>query len=421
MSSKENRLPDAPTLATLGVCIYLVGFASPVPSQLPLLLFVGFAVLSALRGGPNIAPVPRMLSGSVVLFLLATGASMLFSFDRPRSLALSAAWIPGVLLFVVISERLRSANWIRVLYACLTFVALALASTLLGAAALYGRNPHEWIADLGMPVLVVPNDANFLALLCPLALVLLLDRPRSAQGVLAGAAIFAVALLIAVFSSRGAALTLAVSLVLAGGLLRPRLGATLGVALAVGFVVIDGLQGFALASKFTRVVDTRISLWLLAWEMFLDAPWLGHGPNTYKTLYPTYLQLMQFPDWVKLDPWGGAVPWAHNLYLELLAERGLLGLATFVGMLGTGLAIAIRTLREGTGDVRLLVAGALASLCGFLFSGLYETSLIRVWAVVLLCTLLGAIGSLAGLQSGNETKNDTPAHRSQGSQSTKLD
>lgn len=416
MSPKESSLPDAPTLATLGVCIYLVGFASPVPSQLPLLLFVVFAVFSSFRGGARVGSAPRPLTWSVALFLLTTAASVFFSLDRPRSLALSAAWIPGVLVFVVISERVRSANRIRVLYACLAFVAFALAATLLAAAALYGRNPHDWLSAMQMPVLVVPNDVNFLALLCPLALVLLIDKPRSVQGILAGATIFLVALVIGVFASRGAALTLAVSLVVAGGLFRPRLGVAVGVAIAVGFVVIDGFQGFALASKFfTRVADTRISLWLMAWEMFLNAPWLGHGPHTFKTLYPIYLELVQFPDWVELDPWGGAVPWAHNLYLELLAERGILGFAAFAGMVGTGLAIAIRVSRQRTGEVGLLASGALASLCGFLFSGLYETSLIRIWAVVLLCALLGAIGSLSSLprvpDETNTRKRTRPARR----------
>lgn len=404
MSQDQNAITDAPALAALGVCIYLVGFASPIPSQLPLVLFALLAVLSAFRRGASEPSVPRTLGWLLALFLLTAAASVFTSLDRPRSLALSAAWVPGVLLFVVISEGLRSAKWIRLLYACLALVALALSCTLLIATALYGPNPHDWLATMGLPVLVVPNDANFLALLCPLALTLLLDRPRSAQGLLGGAAIVGVMLLIAVFTSRGAALTLAVSLVVAGGLFRPRLGAALGLALATGLLVVDGVQGFPLLSKFaTGVVDTRISLWIIAWEMFLDAPWLGCGPATYKTLYPAYLELVQFPDWVEFDPWGGAVPWAHNLYLELLGERGGVGFAAFAAMFGTALAIAIRTWRTQTGEVKLLTSGALASLCGFLFSGIYETSLIRVWAVVLLCTLLGAINSLSSMPTPDES------------------
>ena len=160
----------------------------------------------------------------------------------------------------------------------------------------YERAPG--FGRMGLPVLVVPNDANFLALLCPLAL-------------------------------------------------------------TTGFLVLDGVQGFPLLSKFAdRVVDTRISLWIMAW--------------------------------------------AHNLYLELLAERGIFGFAAFAALLGTALAVALRTWQKQTGEVKLLTAGALASLCGFLFSGIYETSLIRVWAVVLLCTLLGTIGSLASLPEPGE-------------------
>ena len=83
--------------------------------------------------------------------------------------------------------------------------------------------------------------------------------------------------------------------------------------------------------------------------MFQNAPWLGNGPSTYKTLYPVYIQTMNFPEWVVMDPWGGAVPWAHNLYLELLAERGMDPVAVPLADGGEGTTLAlISQLQVGT-------------------------------------------------------------------------
>ena len=406
MPSQASRLPDAPMLALLGVCIYLVGFAFPIPWQLPLLLFVALAVLAVLsEGATKRRPAPRILTIAVAIFLLATVASVLGSRDPSRSLALSAAWVPGALLFVVIGERIRLLDHVRILFVAMVAVALLLSIWLLVATGVYGTNPHEWLQGQGIPVLVVPNDCNFLALLTPLALVLVLEKPRSPQAILGILAIVAVALVIAVFTSRGAALTMGVSLVAAAGLARPRLAWAVVAVLLVGFLVVDGVMGFALTSKFTRVVDSRISLWLMAWEMFLHAPWLGQGPATFRVLYPLYLEIVPFPDWVVMDPWGGPVPWAHNLYLELLAERGVVGFVAFSGMIAAGLTVSGRLLRRhGAGPISWWAAGATASLLGFLFSGLYETSLVRIWAVVLLLSLLGILASLSVLGGTVATK-----------------
>ena len=110
---------------------------------------------------------------------------------------------------------------------------------------------------------------------------------------------------------------------------------------------------------------------------------------------------------------GGAVPWAHNLYLELLAERGVIGFLAFFGMLGSGLFVAFNVQQDRSPAARFLQAGAAASLCGYAVSGLYETSLVRIWAVVLLLTLLGVAGSLANLSSAT----DPARRRSRGAQS----
>ncbi len=398
---KRKKKPagvDASQWATVGVCLFLLGFAAPIPSQLPLIALVGFALLATFfeaKPGRVGAPIPLMLA--VAVFLVSTGLSLFFSVDRERSLELSASWIPGVLLFVVISERLRSEANLRAVYACLSFVALALSLALLAGRWYYGPDAHSWLLEMGLPVLVVPNDCHFLALLTPFSLILADRNPRSAVGASALVSIAATGLAIIALGGRGAVLVWGACLVVTGVLLRPRLGLGLGISALLIVGVGDAVLGFPLASKFTQVVDSRISLWMIAWEIFLDDPLLGQGPHTFRPLYFEYFNRIDFPDWVTFDPWGTAVPWAHNLYLEILAERGIVGFLAFAGMTGIALLYAFRARLRGSDDVASLASGAIGGLAGLFVSGLFEASFLRVWTVVLLFCVLGVIGRLFAL------------------------
>lgn len=134
-------------------------------------------------------------------------------------------------------------------------------------------------------------------------------------------------------------------LALAGSLTGPRrrqaawlLG--LGLALALGALLAGGLErlprsvldrlassaqggGLVVAVDDAEVTDAnfakieRLAHWQAALNMWRAAPWLGLGPGHYPLSYESY----RLPRW--RDPLGHA----HNLYLNLLAETGLLGLA----------------------------------------------------------------------------------------------
>jgi O-antigen ligase len=67
-------------------------------------------------------------------------------------------------------------------------------------------------------------------------------------------------------------------------------------------------------------VVERVAHWVAAVRMWEQAPWLGIGPGNYATVYPQ----------VHLPRWDEALGHAHNIYLNVLAESGLLGLITFL-------------------------------------------------------------------------------------------
>ena len=97
----------------------------------------------------------------------------------------------------------------------------------------------------------------------------------------------------------------------------------------------------------------RLVLWKVAWRMFQDHPWLGVGPSNYNTAYAYYYQGSLAGQRI----WGEA----HNLYLNQLAERGLLGLAALAAVLGSIAARAWRRARRNPNAWNLWAWGAVVA------------------------------------------------------------
>jgi O-antigen ligase len=68
---------------------------------------------------------------------------------------------------------------------------------------------------------------------------------------------------------------------------------------------------------------------LTAWAMFLDHPLLGVGAGNYTVHFDRYADAVGFSARDYEQP--GEVHYPHNLYLEIAAETGLVGLALFAG------------------------------------------------------------------------------------------
>ena len=103
-------------------------------------------------------------------------------------------------------------------------------------------------------------------------------------------------------------------------------------AAVVVIMLLDAARGWPLTARFallwgtgeaghsgmTGLWDARLPIWSHAWQTFLQHPLMGQGPHTFS--------------YTSVD--GIQVSWAHNLYLETLAEQGILGLAALLTLLG---------------------------------------------------------------------------------------
>ena len=150
--------------------------------------------------------------------------------------------------------------------------------------------------------------------------------------------------------------------------------------------LITFLRHYRTASGENRQF-TRLFLWDAAWRIFKDHPWLGVGPSNYATVFPDYChRLIE-----------GRVVWgsAHNIFLQHLAERGLVGFAALLGLFWAFLTQAWQKARRSQDALSLL---ALAAVTAFLVMNMTEsafqneqitTMFLAIWAYTQ-CRALGA-------------------------------
>ncbi|MBZ5493468.1 MAG: O-antigen ligase family protein [Acidobacteriia bacterium] len=108
---------------------------------------------------------------------------------------------------------------------------------------------------------------------------------------------------------------------------------------------------------FTTV--SRLAIWGGAFTVFARSPLLGTGFGNLRGLMGGLLSLP--------DGWTGD---AHNLYLELLAETGLIGFLVFGVVIVLALRNAVKLLRKAHDNFNKMIALAIVSaICGVLVHG----------------------------------------------------
>jgi len=138
----------------------------------------------------------------------------------------------------------------------------------------------------------------------------------------------------------------------------------------VAAVLVFSLSGAVLAGQiFTRLqgVDlytevTRLGIWAGAGLVFAGNPVIGVGYGNFKTALTSAIAV---PDGYMLD--------AHNLYLELLAETGIIGFAAFAILIIASVRCA-RRMFCASDEAMISIAGfaVIAAITGVLVHGMVE-------------------------------------------------
>jgi O-antigen ligase len=129
-------------------------------------------------------------------------------------------------------------------------------------------------------------------------------------------------------------------------------------------------------------IDTRLLRWQAALRMLAEQPVLGVGPGGFRSQYAGASNLAE------LDIPAQRIV-AHNMYFEVGAELGVIGLVVLLSLIATAFIATEIALKQGI-DRRVAV-GVQASLIGvvvavFFLSGQYFFSL---WSIIAIACAIG--------------------------------
>lgn len=186
----------------------------------------------------------------------------------------------------------------------------------------------------------------FLAVVLPLAIALLMTsrRPGSRAFLWATIAVSCPTIVISLSRSAWLSAAVAVTLVFSFMMLHPKLrwrslsaGAMVGVV-AAG--VLIGLSGPIIQRAFGSKNDSTVAREIYkvdARAMIADAPWLGHGLNSYVFELPRFTGL-------SMQTYGGTLPAVHNIHYLWWAETGIFGLLLFLTIWGSIIVMGVGNL-----------------------------------------------------------------------------
>lgn len=391
------------------------------------LFFVAWAARGVVRRNLTLKPPPLLHA-----FALWYGI-MIFSLWSSTSLALSVKelikWGEVLALYTIAADELRHRDIAIILATTLLAGALAGLEGIYQSWYLIGPDSFQfsmggdlWLRAYGR--FTQPNPyAGYLGLVLPFAYgiiavklglgelasteddkdewieKIILSMPRALSrfvqhvgliSIIGGCAlIILVALILSL--SRGGMIAAIVAAIVMGGLLNRRMaGISLviagGGALAIGlnaivllpsglekaitdllqyanFLFLD-VRTIALTPENFSVLE-RLVHWDAAYGMWADALWLGQGVGNYGAVYADY----------RIAPWDEALGHAHNLFLNTLAETGIIGLLAYLFFWGHAFSSSFRAIRLNQGIWRGVALGTFGALIHLhthnLFDNLY--------------------------------------------------
>lgn len=153
----------------------------------------------------------------------------------------------------------------------------------------------------------------------------------------------------------------------------------------IGLASLLALLPFLGAERFQRLLDfsqgtsfLRLQLWQSAWQMALEHPWFGVGPDNF--LYAFRTDYILPPAWQERD-----LNHPHNWFLDWWTRLGVPGFLLGMAFWGAGLWRAwIRSRHEMALNVGIVAAGASALAHGLTDVSYALPDLMLVWIFLLL-------------------------------------
>ncbi len=394
--SQGNARRSLWTIAALWPLVWLTPLVPYVPTPFPttllwrqelwlsLLLSVTFALL--LKRLPQ-AKQLRVSFGRgelyalalLTLFVLWNTVSTVWSVSGIHALNQTLTWIAYLLFFFLLYRVTYQARLLRA-----SMVVLAMTIWIVSIA-----NMIEFWGSTGVHLRYLLGLGEPTAMVVPLFIALALYLRRGREAALCGAtAVLAwlttlQSLERAPLIGAALALTLMVAIMLAWKRFRPRYTRR-SVVMLLAFIVVTALQSVpspltqghspAIARiKTTGTTESNTSIRLLLWgaglEMLYAHPFTGVGAGNYEVAFAAGRRAFaaRYPDSPLVAAGEERMPQhAHNTYVQMLAELGVIGFAFFVAFCGVLVWQAKRALQCGRNP--MLALGATGSLLVFAVS-----------------------------------------------------
>lgn len=133
--------------------------------------------------------------------------------------------------------------------------------------------------------------------------------------------------------------------------------------------------------------DVRPAIWEGTLGMIAQRPWLGWGKGAFFIFYPEY-RIQDY--WLTKSPTDLTVH-AHNEFLQILAETGIIGLAVFLLLISIVIRFSIKEIDRIKGTQRYLLLGLTCGIIGLLAHNLVCNNLQMPSSAVFLWFTIGLV------------------------------
>ncbi len=356
------------------------------------------------------------IAATLFIFLVSTLPSLWGTTSMPDSLAEISRWLVTILSYIIIVNSVQTRREMNGLIAVMLVAGMS--EAVLGLVQAYaGIGPESFSVEGGLTraygTIGAPNSfAGYINMSVPLSFALaaylwgkwwsarkaahLLDRPSFISWAhLRGPVLMSGVALVLFWTmvttlSRGAWIGLAFGVLVMVLSLGRRASAAIGILIAsillLVMLALVGALPSAISDRFDQLISQiaifdprgvvptpenyalveRMVHWQVAGNMFLSSPWTGVGIGNFNALFNKF----------GVQGWPYSRGHAHNYYLNLLAEVGIIGLTGYMIMLIMAFTVGFRALRRVRlrGDTfgEAVVIGAIGILTTFAVHNFFE-------------------------------------------------
>ncbi|GAC1644887.1 MAG: hypothetical protein NVS4B12_10410 [Ktedonobacteraceae bacterium] len=302
------------------------------------------------KSGPldqEASPLPRYVVVTAVALLFAMVLSTVTAQSINASIKDLIKWIEFLAALMLGAKYLRTRRqiWTLVVIMCLAAISQALYGY---AQNFLNLGPQSFIRDGGLRVYGTFNQPNpyagYINMSLPLALSLTLLGRNWATRILTGITALLLAAAEYLTRSNGGEIAIAVAVLFILVVGFPQLRKLAAVGVVGVIMLVAALIAGVIPQRFTLPVLTKLGLiaisfkspsaqdfstaerlahWIAGINMFIDHPWTGVGIGNYGTAYSPY----------HITIFVNSLDHAHNYYINISAETGIIGLMTFILLL----------------------------------------------------------------------------------------